>query len=205
MRFTIVILGLFFGLRAAALTTESADDEALIQAAEQLVADANMSKIERMSEKAGQKTAEASAESPVDAKITAETKESEIPVQLTAIAKPKEPTNIMWRLAASFGFLSIVAGVLYYATRRWTKPKEAQAKGARIEMLHQYHMGPRRSVALIRVAGETILIGVTDQAVNMLKPVTLIDDEIEGLMKKDFNNFLEDEFSIEDVRSALRA
>ncbi len=191
MRFTTVILGLFFCLSSAAMAAESADDEAIIQAAEKLVSEANTAKAEKAQ--------------ITEAKITAETKESEIPVTLGATAKPKESSNVLWRLAGSLAFLSVVAGALYYATRRWAKPKDAQAKGARIEMLHQYHMGPRRSIALIRVAGETILVGVTDQNVNMLKPVTLIDDELEGLMKKDFNNFLEDEFSIEDVRSALRA
>jgi hypothetical protein len=57
---------------------------------------------------------------------------------------------------------------------------------------------------LIRVAGEAILIGCTDQSVNMLKTVTLSDDELEGLLGKDFNGFLEDDFKIEDMRTALQ-
>lgn len=190
MRFTVVILTAFFCLNAKAATSEPADstsDEALIMAAEKLIQEGG--RIES-------KEANASA---------AEQKESEIPVQLSAPPKAKESSDVVWRLVASFAVLAFAGGILYYATRRWTKPKEKAAKGARIEMVHQYHMGPRKSIALIRVAGETILLGVTDHNVSMIKPVTLIDDELEGLMKKDFNNFLEDDFSIEDVRTALRA
>lgn len=193
MRFTTVILGMLFCLSlnanaidvaAADMSTDKTSDEALIQAAEKLVEEAKESK---------------EPAKPVEAK------ESEIPVQLQIQTKTRENSNILWRLAASLAFLGVVAAVLYFATRRWARPKDAKAKGARIEMIHQFHMGPRRSIALIRVAGETMLVGVTDHNINMLKPVTLIDEELEGLMKKDFNNFLEDEFSIEDVRSALDA
>lgn len=203
MRFTTVILGIFFCLSlnanaidvaAADMSTDKTSDEALIQAAEKLVQEANESKAEKAST--------APAAEPAKA---LEAKESEIPVQLQSQTKTRENSNILWRLAASLAFLGVVAAVLYFATRRWARPKDAKAKGARIEMIHQFHIGPRRSIALIRVAGETMLVGVTDHNINMLKPVTLIDDELEGLMKKDFNNFLEDEFSIEDVRSALDA
>ena len=202
MRFTTVILGILFGfsLKASALELAAADDEALIQAAEKLVSEASTNKEENKS------TAPATEEKPAAAPaVTADIKESEIPVQLTAATKTKDTSGIFWRLAASMGFLAVVAAVLYFATRRWARPRDSKPKGARIEMMHQFHMGPRRSIALIRVAGETLLVGVTDHNINMLKPVTLIDDELEGLMKKDFNNFLEDEFSIEDVRSALDA
>jgi flagellar protein FliO/FliZ len=191
-----VILGILFCLSlnaravevaAADMSTDKTSDEALIQAAEKLVAE------------------KVTPAAPAATPVTADTKESEIPIQLQSAPKSRDNSNILWRLAASLGFLGIVAGVLYYATRRWARPKDSKAKGSRIEMLHQFHMGPRRSIALIRVAGETMLVGVTDHNINMLKAVTLIDDELEGLMKKDFNNFLEDEFSIEDVRSALDA
>lgn len=209
MRFTSVILGVLFCLNATAQdAADATSDEALIQAAEKLVSESHRSKAARMSKATVEEddsTTEAGVKPSTAEAVLAAQKESEIPVALTAPAKSKDTSNLMWRLAASMAFLSVIAGLLYYATRRWTRPKDKAAQGARIEMVHQFHMGPRKSVALIRVAGETILLGVTDTNINMIKPVTLIDDELEGLMKKDFNNFLEDEFSIEDVRSALRA
>ena len=32
----------------------------------------------------------------------------------------------------------------------------------------------------------------------------LIDDELEGLLGKDFNDFIEDDFKIEDMRTAIQ-
>jgi flagellar protein FliO/FliZ len=212
MRFTVVILTALFCLNAYGVlpgdeTAMDPSDEALIEAAERLVLEGN-GKIDKKRSEA--RSEDSQTEAAIASTETASTpvteqKESEIPVQLTAATKAKDNSGVMWRLAASFGVLALAAGVFYYAARRWSSPKSKAASGARIEMVHQYHMGPRKSVALIRVAGETILLGCTDHNVNMIKPVVLIDDELEGLMKKDFNNFLEDEFSIEDVRTALRS
>jgi flagellar protein FliO/FliZ len=92
---------------------------------------------------------------------------------------------------------------MIYAAKRWSREKDKGGQKARIEILHQFHMGPKKSLALIRVAGEAILVGITDQNINMLKTITLIDDELEDIMGKDFNHFLEDEFSVEDVRKAI--
>jgi flagellar protein FliO/FliZ len=99
--------------------------------------------------------------------------------------------------------IAITAALGLYASKRWARQKDKGGQKARIEMMHQYHLGPRKSLALIRVSGEAMLVGVTDHNINMIKAVTLIDDELEDVMGKDFNNFLEDEFSIEDVRGAL--
>lgn len=164
-------------------------DEALVQQAEKLIQE------------------ETAAAKPVTVETvkTEAPKESDIPV--TFAAKPTEAShgNIAWRLIASVALIAVVGGACMFASRRWSKGKDKGGKQARIEILHQLHMGPRKSIALVRVSGETMLVGITDHNINMLKPVTLIDDELEGVLSKDFNNFLEDEFSVEDVRSALRA
>jgi len=195
MRFTTVILGIFFALNAAAqgVTTASVDatsDEALILAAEKLVQE-------------GGKIADAP---PVDRTPPKEIPENMIPVKMKEVSTTTTtPADTTWRLAASIAFIIVVGGALFYASRRWKRNPDKGGQAARIEMMHQFHVGPKRSIALIRVAGETMLIGITDHNINMLKSISLIDDELENVMKKpDFNNFLEDEFSIEDVRSALR-
>src|SRR6185503_18602385 len=99
--------------------------------------------------------------------------------------------------------ISAVGGGLIFSARRYGRQKNKGGEKARIEMLHQYQLGPRKSIALIRVAGEAMLVGITDHSINMIKAVTLIDDEMEAAFGKGFNNFLEDEFSIEDARSAI--
>ena len=186
MRFAFVILSavLCLELNAQTISAETSD-EALVAAAEQLISEGGR--------------VEVAAVEPEKKEL----KESEIPVLVETKKEAKSESSFAWRLVLSFAVLIAIAGVLIFASKRWTKHKDKGGQKARIEILHQYHLGPRKSLALVRVSGEAILIGCTDQNINMLKSVTLIDDELEHIMNKDFNNFLEDEFSVEDVRSAI--
>jgi flagellar protein FliO/FliZ len=206
MRFTHVMAVALFCLTTAVYAADDKNsDDALIQQAEKLIQEGKSdAKIDAAAAVAA--PTEASSDQAIQAAATAqvEKKESEIPVVMKAKSESAE-SHVVWRLVASMAFLTVIGGVLVFVTRRWTRKKDKGGTKTRIEMLHQFHIGPRRSLALVRVAGEAILIGVTDQNINMLKTVTLIDDEMEEAFKSGFNNFLEDEFSVEDVRSALGA
>lgn len=195
MKFTAVILSALLCLPLWAEQNDEKSDEALVAAAEQLLAEADAEK--NMSSASSNKT------DLTELKSETELKESEIPVVISAKKEEKAESNMIWRVVASIGVLLIVSGVGILAVKRWRVQKDKGGTKARIEIMHQLHMGPKKSLALIRVSGETMLIGITDNNVNMLKSVTLIDDELEHVIGKDFNDFLEDEFSIEDVRSAL--
>lgn len=204
MKFTAVILSALLCLPLWAEQNEEKSDEALVAAAEQLVAEANAAKLSNTSEIAPESVVGISTATSVEsAKPEAELKESEIPVVISEKKEAKAESNMIWRMVASIAVIAVVAGVGMFATRRWRVQKDKGGNKARIEIMHQLHMGPKKSLALIRVSGEAMLIGITDHNVNMLKSVTLIDDELESAVTKDFNNFLEDEFSIEDVRNAL--
>ena len=48
----------------------------------------------------------------------------------------------------------------------------------KIKILTQHHLGPKKSLAIIRVAGESLLIGVTDHSINLIKPLSLLDEEV---------------------------
>jgi len=186
MSFTIVILTGMLCLNAGAESNiDGRSDDAIVAAAEQLIAESDAPPFA----------------AAVDVKK--ELKESEIPVLLEPKKATKSGSNMIWRLVASLGIIAAVAGIMIFASKKWGQKADRGGKTARIEIMHQHHLGPRRSIALIRVAGETMLLGITDQNVNMLKTITLIDEELEGAMNKDFNGFLEDEFSIEDVRNAI--
>lgn len=205
MRFTNVMamVVLCLSLPGFAATDEKASDEALIAAAEKLVAE---SKAEIVSSFIADGAAATQAQAPVPTETSAatEVKESEIPVIIKATAAPKtEDSQMVWRLVASIGMIVVVGSVLIFTTRRWARQKDKGGQKARIEMMHQMQLGTKRSLALVRVAGEVMLIGITDHNINMIKAVTLIDEETEAAFKTGFNNFLEDEFSIEDVRNAL--
>lgn len=208
MRFTVVILAAVFCLSATAESNiDQRSDDAIIAAAEQLIAEGKVSSgqsggSDDKATEAGVGEISASG-AEATGKDSKELKESDIPVFLQTKKSEKSDSHILWRLVASIGLIMVVAGGMMYAGKRWTRHKDKGGQGTRIEIMHQLHLGPRRSVALIRIAGETMLIGITDHNVNMLKSVSLIDDELENIANKDFNGFLEDDFSIEDVRNAL--
>lgn len=224
MRFTIVTLAALLCLNFNAAAEDKTSDEAIMQAAEKLISESAEAKAKKTSSATDAKATEAktieakgSTATTTDVKSAStdtatseatpvnamETNEAQIPVFLSGKSTDKSSGNVLWRLVASVALLTVVGGALFYATKKYSRTKDKGGNKARIEIMHQLHMGPRKSVALLRVSGETFLIGVTDHNINMLKSVTLIDDELENVMNKDFNNFLEDEFSMEDVRTAL--
>jgi len=67
--------------------------------------------------------------------------------------------------------LVAMVGALWIAARlmpRWLGRRGILRAGRRIEVLESTTVGPRRTIALVRVAGEYFLIGATDQRVELL-------------------------------------
>ncbi len=222
MRFAVVILSALLCLNARAEGAGRAEtsDEDIVAAAEKLVNEAkeNAGTEAKDSAKteatlntatagaAAAATTTAATQVPTAEAIGNETKkESEIPVFTKSDKVAKSESSLIWRLIGSLAFIAAIGGALIYTGKRWKRDKNRGGEKSRIEVLHQYHLGPKKSLALIRVAGEAMLIGCTDQSVNMIKPITLLDEELTGVFgNKDFNGFLEDEFTIEDMRTALQ-
>jgi len=137
----------------------------------------------------------------ITAKTEASTKalaEDQIPVLKSEKTNKQTGGSNWFRLIGSAVFVLLVTGVMIVVVKKSSKQKNVAGKKAKIEMIHQHFLGPKKSVALIQVAGEAILIGVTDHNINMIKPVALIDDELEG-QPQDFNGFLEDDFTVEQL------
>ena len=168
-----------------AATTESLSDDAMERAAEKLITEGASPKSARLSEKPVENAAAAS--------------EDETPVALAEAPAPKSGGSMIWRLLASVAVLAVAGLGLHFFVRRYSRAKTVGGTQSRIEMMHQYHLGPRKSLALVRVAGETVLVGITDHNINLLKTVTLIDDDMAAAMNQDFNGFLEDEYAVTDV------
>jgi flagellar biogenesis protein FliO len=104
-------------------------------------------------------------------------KESEIPVLIKAAGQKSESKSPWSRLFISFAIISVVGAGLYQAAKWWQKKTAINSDNNRIRVLNQHFLGPRKSLAIIRVAGESILIGVTDQNISLIKSLSLIEDE----------------------------
>jgi flagellar biogenesis protein FliO len=211
MRFTLVFLSAmlcFSAWTANAKSADASDDAALLQAAEQMIHEggrlaANDKNTVHSDDSSVTTAATDEADTPIQ---TASSKKAEQEPLFTSNKTDKTESSLVWRLVFSLALIAVVGGAILYSTKRWGGKRNKGGEKVRIEMLHQFHLGPKRSLALIRVAGEVALIGITDHSINMLKTVTLIDDELENIVGgQGFNNFLEDDFSVEDVRTALKA
>jgi flagellar protein FliO/FliZ len=117
-------------------------------------------------------------------------KESEIPVLAGATNKKAESVNPFTRMIVSLIVICVLGGGLVFFSRWYSSKHKKSADNNRIRILAQHHLGPRKSLAIIRVAGESILIGITDQNISMIKALSLIDDEVPEVVSQDFQKSL---------------
>ena len=96
-----------------------------------------------------------------------------------AVAAVKAPEKSLWsKMVMSLAIALSIFGGIVYAYRKWPGSKKIAQRAKMIEVLNQHHLGPKRSLAVIRVAGEAVLIGITDHNINILKTLSLLDDEM---------------------------
>lgn len=136
------------------------------------------------------------ADAPVEktsAAIARDTRpESEIPVFASATPEKKTAGAGIERLVITLFVVCVVLGAALFGIKRWSINRKGQASSpTKIQILTQHHLGPKKSLAIIQVAGEAILIGITDQNISMLKTLALIDDEVPGLVPKNFSDELD--------------
>lgn len=118
---------------------------------------------------------------PVETAAESEAKpvlaESQIPLKLDEKKSSAEGPGPFSRMLMGFAVLAILAGGGYFVVRRYGKPGPRK-NAPQIKILTQHWLGPKKSLAIVRVAGESILIGVTDQNISMIKSLALLDEEI---------------------------
>lgn len=170
---------------ASAEKTEKADSKAAKAEASATKADAAAAakasdKVDAALEKTDAATAAAKTEATTTAAkdIPANAKESEIPLNLEQTKKSGADSNGPFRILFSLSILGLLATGAFYFIKKYAKPQSQMSAATQIKVLTQHHLGPKRSLAIIRVAGESILIGVTDQNISMIKSLSLIDEEV---------------------------
>lgn len=92
-------------------------------------------------------------------------------------------------------FISI-AGLILFAVgffamiQKWGRKEGHKSISSQIKVLTQKSLGPKKQLVLIRIAGETILLGVTDQNINNIKTLSLMDDELPDFIEPKFSGQL---------------
>jgi len=152
-------------------------------------------------------------------------KESEIPVFGTKVKKSEKKNESP--MGGLMSGLLIIAGLLFGGflfLRQYANKKRKEQKHHTIKVLTQHHLGPKKSLMILRVAGESMLVGVTDHNINLIKPLSLLDEEIEEMeedasfdkrlssanineeigMGMDFEEEEEEEFNIRGIKDLVK-
>tara|TARA_B100000749_G_scaffold280894_1_gene280476 strand:- start:27893 stop:29125 length:1233 start_codon:yes stop_codon:yes gene_type:complete len=105
-------------------------------------------------------------------------------------AKVAEAGDTWTRLLMSFAFIAVFATGLTLFSKWWSKKKTKTLDNNKIRVLNRHHIGPKRELMIVQIAGESLLLGVTDQNINMIKSLSLFDEEIPEISNQKFSEAL---------------
>ena len=113
--------------------------------------------------------------------------EDQIPLSITTDKKIADAETSTTKAISSALIVLILLGASYYYVRRYKTSNVINKSNMQIKVLTQHYLGPKKSLAIVHVAGESMLIGITDTNISMIKSLSLIDDEVPAEMPKTFS------------------
>lgn len=152
-----------------------------------------------------------------DAEAAGKLAEDQIALNLESKKAGQAKEGSALNFILGFSIFGILLSGGFYFVRKYSLPKPSRHQ-TQIKVLQQHYLGPKKSLAIVRVAGESILIGITDQSISHLRTLTLLDEEIptetpdkfEGVLKgmsgdAQFDDSDEDadQFTIRGIRDVV--
>lgn len=114
------------------------------------------------------------------------TKESDIPVHLDNDRKSAATDSPIFKVLMSLSVIGILGCGAFFWIRKYAKKGNSKNQATQIKVLTQHYLGPKKSLAIIRVAGESILVGITDHNISLIKELSLLDEDIPEATPKSF-------------------
>lgn len=135
-----------------------------------------------------------------------ETPESQIPVFAKSDKVEKtDMSQSYYRMLASI-FIVILVGIASVVFAKWwSKKSKKTVEATKIQMTTQFHLGNKKSLAIVQVAGEYILIGVTDHNISMIKTLSLLDEDFNDEMPRHFATELDKSFEFDREEPGTQA
>ncbi len=178
-----------------------------------LAAQTNDSKIDQKNDQQAEAKADANEATAITASASTNEKkldtnklpESQIPVLATTKESKKSEGSPIFRIIMTLAVAAVTLGAAAYGMKKMAGRNGSKTQNARIKVLTSHHLGPKKNLTIVQVAGETILIGVTDHSITMLKTLSLLDEEIPEAGPQRFNQAMGDFAELdEDEPIALR-
>lgn len=89
--------------------------------------------------------------------------------------------------------VSLLGGYLLW----WLKNKSKMVNGPeslmKIKVLTQFHLGPKKSLVVVRVAGESLLLGISENQINLIKTLALLDEDLPEVTTDSFGEALDEQ------------
>lgn len=116
--------------------------------------------------------------------------ETEIPVVLESRKGSASEGSPLVKMILGLLVVSGLALAAWFGVRRYRFKNHGAPSPTEVKVLSQFHLGPKKSLAVVRVAGESILIGVTDHHISLIKSLALLDEELPEDVPKNFGREL---------------
>ncbi len=116
--------------------------------------------------------------------------ENEIPLALEKVDAAKAAGGGAMQIALTVIGIVLVGVGSFYGLRRFTKPNQRKS-GPQIKVINQHWLGPKKSLAVVSISGESMLIGVTDHHISLIKSLSLLDEDLQ----EDAAPVIKDKFS----------
>ncbi len=116
--------------------------------------------------------------------------EDQIPLNIEHVKAAAEAPPTPLRLIITGIILAALLTGAYYFVKKYKMSNTINKSNMQIKVISQHYIGPKKSLAIVRVAGESILIGVTDSNISMIKSLALIDDEVPAETPPNFSSAL---------------
>lgn len=132
-------------------------------------------------------------------------KESEIPLNLEAKKTAAANESPFFKFILVVGILGTLLAGSWILLKKYNT-KNISKNHNEIKILAQHYLGPKKSLAVVRVAGESILVGITDNNINMIKSLSLLDEELPEVTPNDFSKLItkEDDFGASQVKDQVQ-
>ena len=160
----------------------------------QEVVKAEEPKIESKKEKVAK---EEKAEEEVALVASTDTKENEVEkaeseIPLFTKFKESNAKNMpsAQKILISLGVIILTFFLVAFGIKKWGNRKGFPLSTTSIKVISQHFLGPKRSIAIIQVAGESLLVGITEQNITMLKTLSLLSEEVPQASPNSFKGAL---------------
>lgn len=109
--------------------------------------------------------------------------ESEILLpSINATAAAEASSSLAPVIAVVFVVL-LVAAMVWLLLKRGNRLIPLKKSPFQMKVLNHLPLGPKKYLTVVEVAGETLLLGVTDYSVNLIKSIALLDEDLDSHAK----------------------